>query len=131
LACSDLFLDGFAHIGDIFLAIVMKFMDLLREAVVALTYVVTFLLPTQNSVMATNAMPLKPNLLQSTSAPTIKAIVDTKALMACIVLGLLVIVVVNYLRSPWRKLPPGGPPRLPFLGNALQLKDKSWLLSKD
>ncbi len=109
----------------------MKFMDWLRGAVDTSTYVVTFLLPTKNSVMATNAMPPKPNLLQSMSAPTIKAIVDSKTLMAGIVFGLLIIFVVNYLRSPWRKLPPGGPPRLPILGNALQLKDKSWLLSKD
>jgi hypothetical protein len=128
LARSDIFSDVIAHI---ILAAVMKFMDCLREAVDASTYVVTFLLPTKNSVIATNAMPSKPVLLQPISAPTIKAIVETKTSMACIALGLLVIFTIGYSRSPWRKLPPGGPWRLPILGNVLQLRDKTWLLSKD
>jgi hypothetical protein len=87
----------------------MKLIDWLHdsEAVDALSYVVTFLLPTE------------------------KAIVETKALLAFIVLGLAVIITVGYSRSPWRKLPPGVPWRLPILGNALQLRNKSWLLSKD
>ena len=41
---------------------------------------------------------------------------------ACIVL----LLIARYLRSPWRKLPPG-PPGYPFVGNAFQLKDKQWL----
>ena len=36
----------------------------------------------------------------------------------------------EYTRSPWRKLPPS-PRRIPIFGNALQLRDKSWLLPKD
>ncbi|KAF8488636.1 cytochrome P450 [Russula emetica] len=68
----------------------------------------------------------------SASGPTIKAIWETNTLLvtAGITLGLFIIIAVGYTRSPWRKLPPS-PPRLPILGNALQLKDKSWLLSKD
>ena len=85
----------------------MKLLDWLREAVDALTYVATFSLPTEN------------------------AIVETKAPMICIALGLLVIFAVRYIRSPWRKLPPGGPWRLPILGNALQLEDKTWMLSRE
>ena len=60
----------------------------------------------------------------------IKAIRDNTTLTAGFVLGLAIIITVNYARSPWRKLPPGLR-RLPILGNALQLRDKSWLLSKD
>ena len=77
------------------------------EDIHALIYAVTFLLPTE------------------------KATVETKTLMAFIVLGLLVIFTVGYFKSPWRKLPPGGPWRLPILGNFLQLRDKTWMLSKD
>ena len=109
----------------------MKFMDWLREAADASTHVVTFLLPSKDSVMATDAMPSKLMLLQPMSVPTIKAIAKTKTLMSCAILGLLVTFTVGYFRSPWRKLPPGGPWRLPILGNFLQLRDKTWMLSKD
>ena len=65
------------------------------------------------------------------SALTFKAILsENKALTTGIILGLAIIFVVRYSTSPWRKLPPS-PPRLPILGNALQLRDKTWWLSKD
>ena len=40
----------------------------------------------------------------------------------------VVIIAVRYVRSPWRKLPPG-PPGLPFLGHAIEFAntEKQWL----
>ena len=75
---------------------------------------------------------LAPNLIlwHPLIAHTIEAIRENKSLRAGIVLGIVIIFSANYIRSPWRKLPPS-PPRLPILGNALQLRNKSWLLSKD
>ena len=43
---------------------------------------------------------------------------------------LVIILAIQYARSPWRKVPPG-PKGLPLLGNALQLKDKRWMFEKD
>lgn len=47
-----------------------------------------------------------------------------------IVLGLVIFLVVRYIRSPWRNLPPS-PRRLPIIGHALHMRDSSWLQSKD
>jgi hypothetical protein len=46
-----------------------------------------------------------------------------------LILGLVIILVIRYARSPWRKVPPG-PKGLPILGNALQLRDKHWMFEK-
>ena len=43
---------------------------------------------------------------------------------------LAVVLAVRYVRSPWRSVPPG-PRGLPILGNALQLKDKTWMVRRD
>ncbi|KAH9960180.1 cytochrome P450 [Russula dissimulans] len=55
---------------------------------------------------------------------------ETRPLTVAILLGLIVIFTVRYTRSPWRKVPPS-PRRLPIIGNALHLVDKSWLFSRD
>ena len=39
---------------------------------------------------------------------------------------LVIILVAQYVRSPWRKVPPG-PKGLPILGNAFQLQNKAWM----
>ena len=82
------------------------------------------------SVMDAIAPSPKPMLSPSWGASARTEIWDNKTLTAGVVLGLVIVLSIGYARSPWRKLPPS-PPRLPILGNALQLRDKSWLLSKD
>ena len=43
---------------------------------------------------------------------------------------LVVILVAQYVRSPWRKVPPG-PKGLPILGNAIQLRNRDWMYKKE
>jgi hypothetical protein len=47
-----------------------------------------------------------------------------------LVVTLVVILVAHYVRSPWRKVPPG-PRGLPILGNALQFRNKVWMFSTE
>ena len=120
IVTPDLLRHFFRHSESSILATPMKSTDWHRAAIETTTYVASV----RNTVASNLAM------LRFLRAPTIKTIWETKTLTAGIVLGLVIILIVNYVRSPWRRLPPS-PPRLPVLGNALQLRDKSWLLSKD
>ena len=43
---------------------------------------------------------------------------------------LVAILLTQYIRSPWRKVPPG-PKGLPVLGNALQFRNKDWMYEKE
>ena len=47
-----------------------------------------------------------------------------------VVLGFAVILVTRYVRSPWRRVPPG-PWGFPIIGNAAKLQDKTWLFGPD
>lgn len=44
--------------------------------------------------------------------------------------AVIILSITQYLRSPWRKLPPG-PRGLPILGNALDLRKARWLTFTD
>lgn len=109
------------------LATAIKSMGWPCGTVDASTYVSS---PGEGTVSATDVVAPNLMLLRPLSASIIKMIWEAKTLTTGIVLGLVIISAVCYIRSPWRKLPPS-PRRLPILGNALQLRDKSWLISKD
>lgn len=70
------------------------------------------------------------SILSRSLRGTVKEIWEAKSLTAVTVLGLVIIFAIRYIRSPWRKLPPG-PKGLPIIGNAWQLVDNTWLFSKD
>ena len=110
------------------LATAMTFMGWLYGAADASAYVSS--LPAEGNVPTRDPLGLNLILSRPLIPFTVNAIWETKTLTIGIVLGIVIIFIINYIRSPWRKLPPS-PRSLPVLGNALQLRDKSWLLSKD
>ena len=110
-------------------ATAIKSMSWLYRMADASTYMTS--LPSEEIVK--NAVSLNPFHLRRMSAPIIEAVWESRTLTAAIVFGLVITLVIGlfrYSRSPWRKLPPS-PRRLPILGNASQMRDKTWLLSKD
>jgi hypothetical protein len=109
----------------------MEYMGWLRRAVDTWTSLSS--LPSEGTGRtAKDAVATKPLLLRLMSAPAIRVIwePETRVFTIGIVLGLMIILVVRYIRSPWRKLPPS-PWRLPIIGHALHMRDSCWLQSKD
>ena len=106
----------------------MTFMGWLYGAADASAYVSS--LPSEGKVPAKDPLGLNLIISRPLIPLAVNAIWETKTLTIGIVLGIVIIFTINYIRSPWRKLPPS-PRGLPVLGNALQLRDKSWLLSKN
>ena len=47
-----------------------------------------------------------------------------------LVTTLVIILAAQYVRSPWRRVPPG-PKGFPILGNAFQLSNKRWMFQKE
>jgi hypothetical protein len=113
---------------DAILAIMEEWLRWFHEAVDASSY--AFLVPVGGTLSAMRAVTPQVMLSRSSGAPTTEMTWDIRTFTVGTVLALVMISAVRYIRSPWRKLPPG-PRGLPILGNALQLMDKKWLFSKD
>jgi hypothetical protein len=57
------------------------------------------------------------------------AVIANPVYLLPLVVSLGAYVAVSYLTSPWRRLPPG-PVGYPFIGSALRLLDRHWLVTK-
>ena len=73
--------------------------------------------------------PLTPGTLQDLKSSLLKLRLqaqDHGILLIGIILGLILLYAVLYLKSPYRKLPPG-PRGYPIIGNILDLRSKPWI----
>jgi len=90
----------------------------------------TFSVPADESLSTADVTNSQFLLPRSPGADIIEAVWEARAFSTGAVLGLVAVSIVYYSRSPWRKLPPS-PRGLPIIGNALQVMDMTWLISKD
>ena len=76
--------------------------------------------------MESNPSFLSPRLFVVSVRNILHVMNEYITVVAGALLGLSILSAVRYLKSPWRKLPPG-PPGLPIIGNALQLLGEPWI----
>jgi hypothetical protein len=69
---------------------------------------------------------MTPDNAGATGSPSLASLTPRLGLIA----ALVAILVAHYVRSPWRKVPPG-PKGYPIFGNALQLQNKSWMFGRE
>ena len=86
--------------------------------------------PAEGVVSALDGVTSRFMLARVLNVLIVKTTREARTFTAGAILGLVVIFAVYYSRSPWRKLPPR-PRGLPLIGNALQVMDTKWLISKD
>ena len=115
------------HMAYFILTTVVQYTFRIRQILGALAH--DFSVSAEGFLSAVDGRTLKVTLPRSLTTYTIRAI-EARTFTAATLLGFIAIFIAYYSQSPWRKLPPS-PRGLPIIGNALQVMDTKWLVSKD